>query len=43
MTAECEKLKLTNTEVQRQRDAVEDEKEDERKDKERQIKENDRW
>ena len=43
MTAECEKLKLANAEVQRQRDAVEDEKEDERKDKERQIKENERW
>ena len=41
--AECEKLKQANTELQRQRDTLEDEKEDVVKDKDRQVKENQRW
>lgn len=40
---ECEKLQSANTELQRQRDQLEDEKEDIIKDKLRQIKENERW
>lgn len=40
---ECEKLQAANTELQRQRDQLEDEKEDILKDKIRQIKENERW
>lgn len=41
--AECEKLKQCNSELQRQRDGLEDEKDDVTKDKDRQIKENQRW
>lgn len=40
---ECDKLKQANTELQRQRDALEDEKDDVVKDKDRQVKENQRW
>ena len=43
VNSECEKLKQANSELQRQRDNLEDEKEDVNKDKERQIKENQRW
>lgn len=40
---ECEKLQAANTELQRQRDLLEDEKDDIVKDKIRQLKENERW
>lgn len=43
VNAECDKLKQANTELQRQRDALEDEKDDVAKDKDRQIVENQRW
>ena len=35
--AECDKLKQANTELQRQRDTLEDEKDDVVKDKDRQV------
>lgn len=41
--AECDKLKQANTELQSKRDTLEDEKEDIVKDKDRQVKENQRW
>ena len=41
-TLESQRLQAANTELQRQRDALEDEKEDVEKDKERQAKENTR-
>ena len=40
---ECEKLQSANTDLQKQRDLLEDEKDDIIKDKQRQIKENERW
>ena len=43
VTAECDKLKQANTELQSKRDSLEDEKEDVVKDKDRQVKENQRW
>lgn len=43
LTAEGQKLQAANTELMRQRDTLEDEKEDIGKDKERQVKENERW
>jgi hypothetical protein len=43
LRVECEKLQAANTDLQKQRDILEDEKEDTIKDKQRQIKENERW
>ena len=43
MCAENSKLQAVNAEVQRQRDVLEDEKDDILKDKDRQNKENERW
>ena len=43
LTVENQKLQAANTEAQRQRDVLEDEKEDVTKDKQRISKENDRW
>jgi hypothetical protein len=40
---ECEKLQAANTDLQKQRDILEDEKDDTIKDKLRQVKENERW
>ncbi len=43
LTGENQKLQAVNAELQRQRDCLEDEKEDVIKDKLRQTKENERW
>ncbi len=43
LRVECEKLQSANTDLQKQRDMLEDEKDDIIKDKQRQIKENERW
>ena len=43
LTIENQKLQAANAEAQRQRDVLEDEKEDVTKDKQRINKENDRW
>jgi rootletin len=43
MTAELQRLQAANSNLQKDRDRVEDEKEDALKDLDRQIKENERW
>jgi len=43
MNAENQRLQAANADLQRNRDQLEDEKDDLRKDLERQTKENDRW
>ena len=42
LRADCERLQQANTELQRQRDILEEKKEDLQKDKIRQVKENER-
>jgi predicted nuclease with TOPRIM domain len=43
MNAETQRLQSANSDLQRSRDQLEDEKDDLRKDLQRQVKENERW
>ena len=43
LRVECEKLQAANSDLQRTRDRLDEEKEDILKDKLRQVKENERW